>query len=477
MSGPLWAWQELVAAAGGVDDGAAPSGIGGFSIDTRTIQPGEMFVALKDQRDGHDFVTAAFKAGAAAAIVARGYQRRDGDGALLRVEDPLRALERIGIAARARLAPGARVVAVTGSAGKTGTKEMLRAALATAGKVHAAVKSFNNHWGVPLTLAGMPADTRFGVFEIGMNHAGEITPLARMVRPHVAVVTNVLPVHIGNFADGEAGVARAKAEIFAGLEPDGVAVIPHDSPHRELLRRSVPAGARIVSFGVGPGASVAARSIATEEAGSRIEVAIGGRTFRYLCGVPGDHIAINSLAVLAVLDTLGLAADAALAPLAALAPPPGRGARSVLAVAGGTALLIDESYNANPASMRAALAVLAAAAPEPGGRRIAVLGDMRELGEHGPALHRRLKDAVEQGQADKVFACGHLMRNLFEAIPAGRRGAWAELSTGLIVPLLAELKAGDVVMVKGSLGTNMAPIIAGLKICNTRLAAAAGKTL
>jgi len=473
MAAPLWTFVDLAAAASGSCDGVAPAEIAGFSIDTRSIQPGEVFVALTDQRDGHAFVTSAFKAGAAIAIVRGEYARQPGDGALLRVDDPLRALEHIGIAARTRLDAKARIVAVTGSAGKTGTKEMLRVALATAGRTHAAIKSFNNHWGVPLTLASMPADTMFGVFEIGMNHAGEITPLTRFVRPHVAVITNVLPVHIGNFPDGEAGVAAAKAEIFAGLEPAGIAIIPEDSEYVTRLRAHVPAGRRIVTFGTGAGADVRAGALEPADAGTSVEVLLGGRTISYRCGLPGLHIAVNSLAVVAVLDALGVPLAAALAPLAGLAPPDGRGARSRVALPSGTATLIDESYNANPASMRAALAVLVASVPKRAGRRIAVLGDMRELGKSGPELHRALIDAIDGRPIDQVFTCGLLMRNLFEVLPPQQRAAWSDTSTGLIAALLAGLRDGDVIMVKGSLGTNMAPIVAELK----KRGAAASATL
>jgi UDP-N-acetylmuramoyl-tripeptide--D-alanyl-D-alanine ligase len=240
MTSALWTFSELVSAAGGEADGAPGLAVTGFSIDTRTIAPGEVFVALKDQRDGHDFVTAAFAAGAAAAIVSDGYVRGDGDGALIRVADTLRALEAVGRAARARLSPEARVIAVTGSVGKTTTKDMLRAACAALGPTHASDKSYNNHWGVPLTLARMSAGTRYAVFEIGMNHAGEITPLTRLVRPHVALVTTVENAHIESF-ESEEGIADAKAEIFLGLEPGGTALINLDNRHGPRLVRAARA--------------------------------------------------------------------------------------------------------------------------------------------------------------------------------------------------------------------------------------------
>ncbi len=476
---PLWTWVDLVRVSGGTVDGAPTRPITGFSIDTRSLVPGDAFVALKDQRDGHEFVTAAFARGAACALVDANYARKPGDGALIHGADPLQMLRRIGIAARARLKPSARVIAVTGSAGKTGTTAMLRAALATAGKTHAPEKSFNNHWGVPLTLARMPEDSDFGVFEIGMNHADEIRPLVKLVRPHLAIVTNVLPVHVGNFPDGETGVANAKAEIFEGLEAGCVAIIPRDGPHFELLEGKAEAcGAKIVAFGHSSNADIYPKSLRVEPDQSTVELP-SGPTYRLR--TPGEHIALNSLAVVAVLQSLArnwgakFDMDFALQALQFITATPGRGAqRRYLIRAPGSVplddiLLIDESYNANPASMRAALAVLVATAPAPGCRRIAVLGDMRELGELGPQLHQSLIDWIAPNKVDLVFACGPLMHGLFEQLPEARRGAWSEASTGLIAPLFNALRPGDVVMIKGSLGTNMAPIVNDFKVRDQRL--------
>jgi UDP-N-acetylmuramoyl-tripeptide--D-alanyl-D-alanine ligase len=470
----LWRWQDLVAAAAGAADGAPSGPVTGLSIDTRTLEPGNVFVALKAGRDGHAFVPAAFERGAAAAIVARDYARAPADGALIRVDDPLRALERIAGAARARLAPEARVIAVTGSAGKTGTKEMLHACLAGAGSVHAAEKSYNNHWGVPLTLARMPAATRFAVIEIGMNHAGEIAPLSRLARPHVAVVTNVLPVHLGQFASEE-GIAEAKAEIFAGLEPGATAILNRDNPHfAQLEARAVSHGARVRSFGTTAGSSIQAVSLDAAPDATAVAIGVSGRTLRYTVGAPGVHIAMNSLAVVAVLDVLGLPLDACLAPLAHISVPRGRGARTAFAVPGGSILLIDESYNANPASMRAALAAMATVPRQAYPRRIAVLGDMLELGPRGAEFHRGLKDAVDAAGADLVFACGPNMRLLFDDLAETGRGQWARNSVDLAAGLLAALRPGDVVMIKGSLGTRMAPLVEAVA---ARLgSAAAGET-
>jgi UDP-N-acetylmuramoyl-tripeptide--D-alanyl-D-alanine ligase len=461
---PLWTWDKLVAAAQGTAEGTPAAAIAGFSIDTRSIAAGEVFVPLSDQRDGHDFVATAFAKGAAAALVRPDFAAPAGCGPLIRVDDPLRTLERIAVAARARLRPAARVIAVTGSAGKTGTKEMLRACLATAGTVHAPEKSFNNHWGVPLTLARMPADVDFAVIEIGMNHAEEIRPLTRMARPHIAVITNVLPVHVGNFPDGEKGVACAKAEIFDGLEPGGVAVLTRDNRHFQTLKTAAEERrARIVTFGTTADSYVGARDIRLGDTGSEIVAEIAGHALRYCLGTVGNHIAVNSLAVVAVLDALQLPLDAATKPLAAITPPVGRGARTVLKAGSGTILLIDESYNANPASMRAAIAVLGAVSRATYPRRVAILGDMLELGEGSQQYHLGLADAIEAAGIDTVLCCGPHMQKLFEKLPAARRGIWAPDSAGLIDSVISTLQSGDAVMVKGSLGSRMAPIVAAIK--------------
>jgi UDP-N-acetylmuramoyl-tripeptide--D-alanyl-D-alanine ligase len=439
--------------------------ISGISIDTRTIEPGDLFVALKDARDGHEFVTTAFEAGAAAALVSNAYVRQPGDGALLRVVDPLRALEELGRAARARLLPQAHVIAVTGSAGKTTTKEMLRACLAPVGKTHASEKSYNNHWGVPLTLARMPADTQYAVFEIGMNHVGEITPLTQMVRPHVAIVTTVAAVHLENFPNVEA-IADAKAEIFSGLEPAGYAIIPRDNPHgQRLCDRAFGSTPNVVCFG-GDGRLAYGLVSATADGELRhVTARLGdpaGQPVEYRVGVPGMHNAMNSLAVVAALDCLALDLPRAAGPLTTFGAPLGRGSRSTLAVTGGIALLIDESYNANPASMRAAIATANDARSEALPRLIAILGDMLELGPDAPALHAELAGAIEAANIDLVLAAGPLMRHLYDALPVAKRGKWAETSAGIEQAVLETVQAGDVVMIKGSNGSRMAPLVAAL---------------
>jgi UDP-N-acetylmuramoyl-tripeptide--D-alanyl-D-alanine ligase len=468
---PLWTKDEIVAATGARPLGQ-PRDATGVSIDTRTLAAGDLFFAIKgDVHDGHAFVRAALEKGAAAAVVSQEKAAElEGAGPLLVVPDVLDAMVRLGRSARAR--SQASIVAVTGSVGKTGTKEAMRLALARLGPTHAAVASYNNHWGVPLTLARMPRDAAYGVFEIGMNHAGEIEPLARMVRPHVAVITTVEPVHIEFFRSISA-IADAKGEIFAGLEPGGVAVLNRDNPHFERVRAHALASAagRIVTFGEGERADVRAERIILKADVSVVEARILGQPLVYRVGAPGRHVAMNSLGVLAAIKALG--GDLALAALALaeLKPPVGRGECTVLD-AGGAFTLVDESFNANPASMRAALANLRTMDPRPRGRRIAVLGDMLELGPDGPALHRELAPAVAESRADLVFAAGPLMANLVEALPPERRGGYAGTAAELEAAVLANVRAGDVVMVKGSKGILVSRIVKALK---ERYGASAGR--
>lgn len=461
----LWTLAEVAAAVEGAPFGMAAATVTGVSIDTRTLQPGDLFVALKGPNfDGNGFTAAAAAGGAAAALV----EARPGMShplATVAVADTQIALERLGAAARARSA--ARIVAVTGSVGKTSTKEMLAAALASTGPTHASGGSLNNHWGVPLSLARMPETTRFGVYELGMNHAGEIARLTTQVRPHVAVITTVEAVHLEFFSSVEA-IADAKAEIFLGVEPGGAAVINADNDHFDRLAAAANAAgiSRVIRFGSKPDAEARLLGITADGAGSIVEASVFGRSVRYRLGLAGRHMAVNSLAVLAAAQAAGadpIAAAAALGELSGLA---GRGRRVAIAVAGGEALLIDESYNASPASVGAALAVLAATPVGAGGRRIAVLGEMRELGERGPALHRGLAEAIAANATDLVFTVGPLMRDLADALPAAHRGDWSETAAALAPRVARALRPGDVVMVKGSFGIRMAdivkPLIAGL---------------
>jgi UDP-N-acetylmuramoyl-tripeptide--D-alanyl-D-alanine ligase len=461
MTEPLWQWDELVGAAEARADGTPSSPITGFSIDTRTLAPGDVFVALKVERDGHDFVGDAFKKGAVAALVSKGYQRSKDDGALIRANDSLAALAAVGRAARAR--SNARIVAVTGSVGKTGTKEMLRLCLSDAGVTHASEKSYNNHWGVPLTLARMPKAAEFGIFEIGMNHAGEITPLTELVKPHVVVITTVEPVHLEYFASVEA-VAEAKAEILKGLVPGGTAVLPRDNAHFDLLKeRASAVGAKISTFGFAKDADIVCIQANLEAKGSSVIAGLGSQRFPYRVGAPGEHYVKNSLAVLAVLVALGADPMRRLAALARISPPVGRGARTQLEAPDGRILLIDESYNANPASVRAALAAMATTPRADFPRRIAVLGDMLELGDASPDLHRSLKEAVDAAGVDLVLACGPMMRLLYDALKPSQQGGWAPSSEQLVEPLLEAVRSGDAVMIKGSLASKMAPLVDALR--------------
>jgi UDP-N-acetylmuramoyl-tripeptide--D-alanyl-D-alanine ligase len=439
----LWHADELPLAVGAAGPGFAASGV---SIDTRSLQPGDLFVALQADRDGHDFIPAAFAKGAAGALVSR-----DVDTApVLRVDDTLAALHRLGAAARART--GAKIIAVTGSVGKTTTKEMLRRALSAFGTVHAADASFNNHIGVPLTLARMPAVADFAVLEIGMNHPGEIFPLTQLARPHVALITNIGRAHIG-LMGSEAAIAAEKAEIFAGLAPGGVAVLPAETPHGAILRDKIPNGARMMTFG-----AAALLALTNSAADANITANIAGVTVKFRLAAPGHHMAMNALAVLTACAALGLDVTQAAAALDGFAPVAGRGARRAFALRGGTATLLDESYNASAASIRAALSVLAL---QPG-RRVAVLGDMLELGDDAESEHVLLRDDVAAA-ADIVFCAGPMMGALFNALPDSRRGAWATDAATLAPSVKDALHPGDTVLVKGSYGSRMRDVVAHLE--------------
>ena len=458
----LWSPEELVKATGGELVGVVGRALTGVSIDSRTLQAGDIFFAIMGERsDGHRFVGAAFDAGAAVAVISDRAVHGEGGGPTLVVANTLKALEDLGRAARARCE--GTIVAVTGSVGKTGTKEALRLCFEAQGPTHASVASYNNHWGVPLTLARMPRDTRYGIFEVGMNHPGEITPLTAMIRPHVAIVTTVQPVHLEAFASVDA-IADAKAEIFSGLEPGGTAVLNRDNHHFERLRAAaLEQGAeRIVCFGRDASADVRLTDAILEASYSIVSAVADGAEMTYKVGAPGEHLVLNSLGVLAVVLAVGGDLAKAGFSLSRVRPPKGRGARLVLEMPGGGATLIDESYNANPASMRAALALLGMSEPGTGGRRIAVMGDMLELGADGPALHAELASVCDDARVDIVYACGPNMAHLWEALDKSRRGVYSDTSEGLKSPLLDAVRAGDVIMVKGSLGSKMGPLVEAL---------------
>ncbi|MEA2884904.1 MAG: UDP-N-acetylmuramoyl-tripeptide--D-alanyl-D-alanine ligase [Bradyrhizobium sp.] len=460
----LWTTADMAKAMHAVANGALPAAVSGLSIDSRTILPGEAYFAIKgDVHDGHDFVMPALQKGAALAVIAAAQREKfPADAGLLVVDDVLAGLVELACAARARL--DAQVIAVTGSVGKTSTKEALRRVLSAQGETHASAASFNNHWGVPLSLARCPATARFAVFEIGMNHAGEIQPLVKLVRPHVAIITTVEPVHLEFFSGIEA-IAEAKAEIFEGLEPGGAVVLNRDNAQfARLRRRAQELGiSRIVSFGADKKSDARLIDVSLHATCSAVHADIFGHDLTYKLGMPGRHMAMNSLAVLAAASLAG--ADLALAGLALsqAQPAAGRGARHVLEVGNSEATLIDESYNANPASMAAALNVLGAAPVGPHGRRIAVLGDMLELGPGGPQLHRGLIEAVKVNHVDLVYCCGPLMRNLWDALSTGKRGGYAGNSEALESVVTGSIRAGDAIMVKGSLGSKMKTIVNALE--------------
>jgi UDP-N-acetylmuramoyl-tripeptide--D-alanyl-D-alanine ligase len=458
MTRPLWTPSEL-SQTFGPPSGPLEKAATGVSIDTRTLKPGDLFIAIKgDTHDGHDHVARAFEAGAAAALVSRPIAAV---GPQFLVDDTLRGMERLGEAARRR--SGARILAITGSVGKTSAKEMSRVALSAIGATHASAASFNNHWGVPLTLSRLAADAAFGVFEIGMNHAGEITPLVGFVRPHVALITTIAPVHIEHLGSIEA-IADAKAEIFSGVERGGAAVVNRDAPQFARLAAAAQArGLQLLSFGTSEGGEARLVVCEPDGEGSRISADIAGERIAFNLGAPGKHMAENAVGVLLAAHALGASISRCAQALAAFAPAKGRGERFILHAHDGDFTLIDESYNANPASMRAALSLLGAAKPGPGGRRIAVIGDMLELGKDGPALHAELASELTANRVDLLIGAGPLTRALYDAAPATMRGAYAERSEELREPLAAAVRAGDVVMIKGSNGSRMGPLAAHLR--------------
>ncbi|UWQ21103.1 UDP-N-acetylmuramoyl-tripeptide--D-alanyl-D-alanine ligase [Jannaschia sp. W003] len=448
----LWHAADAARATGGRTGSDWKAG--GLSIDTRSIREGDLFVALKAERDGHDFVADALAKGAAAALVSRVPEGVD-PARLLVVDDVQAGLEALGRAGRERTR--AKVVAVTGSVGKTSTKEMLRHCLARQGRVHAAVRSFNNHWGVPLTLAGTPEDADFAVIEIGMNHPGEIAPLARQARPDVAVVTNVAPVHLEAFEDVR-GIAREKAAIFEGLPEGGTAIWNAD-----LETSAILAERGTVSFGRAGDWRLTDVAAGPDSVACAAETPVGPLAFRI--GAPGAHFAMNALAVLAACHHLGADVARAALALADWTPPEGRGRRHAVRLGPDAAPvdLIDDAYNANPASVGAALDLLASAPVPRHARRVAILGDMRELGPTGPALHAALADHDGLAMLDEVHTVGPLMRHLHDALPADARGHHADTAEALVPYLRDLVRPGDAVLVKGSLSMRMAALVRGIR--------------
>ncbi len=467
----LWASADAAAATGGRNTGDWMAA--GVSIDTRSLRPGDLFVALKDTRDGHDFVAQAFQQGAAAALVSRVPDGLAGNAPLLIVDDVMPALVALGVGARAR--SDAKVVAVTGSVGKTSTKDMLGAVLGGQGRVHVAEKSYNNHWGVPLTLARLPHDAEFAVLEIGMNHAGEIAPLAVMARPHVALITSIAAAHLHAF-DNIEGIAREKAAIFAGLSKDCVAVINADLPvpvTKILLDRANTAGARVVRFGENENSDF--RLIQAQVVGDTTVVHAMKGEARLLFKVMsmGRHFAMNALGALAVADALGADATVAARDLARWAPPAGRGTKEtiVLDVVDDhlTLSLLDGAYNANPASLAAELDVLAASEPKDGvgrvahGRRIAVLGDMLELGPAEGQMHEDIAQLGAMAKVDVVHCVGPRMQALHHILTPQKRGEWSAKAEDMASNIHRLVDAGDIILVKGSLGSKVSLVVDAIR--------------
>jgi UDP-N-acetylmuramoyl-tripeptide--D-alanyl-D-alanine ligase len=460
---PFVLWNAGAAAAATEGDAVGEWQATGVSIDTRTLEPGDLFVAIQGvASDGHDYAKPALDKGAAGVVVRRGFDGVPGDAPGVRVDDTTQALEALGRVSRDR--SKAKICAVTGSVGKTGSKDALALILGRLGEVHASKGNLNNHWGLPLSLARMPLEADYAVLEMGMNHPGEIRPLSRMARPHVALITTVELVHSEYFQSIEE-IADAKAEIFDGLVEGGTAVLYRDNPMFERLSAAAEkAGAgAILSFGEHDGANFRVTETRADALGTCVQADLMGEKVTYRVGVPGRHWVINTLGVLAAAKAMGADLDVATAMLARLSPPKGRGDRTIVPVGDGELTLIDESYNASPVAVAAAIDVLAAGEPGPGGRRIAVLGDMLELGEQSDDLHRALAKPLAARHIDAVFTAGPGMGKLFDDLPREMRGGHAESSDKLAPLVTSAVRAGDVVLVKGSFGSRMGKVVDALR--------------
>ncbi|UUR07752.1 UDP-N-acetylmuramoyl-tripeptide--D-alanyl-D-alanine ligase [Sphingomonas glaciei] len=451
MTAPLWTSAEIEDATGGT--ASAPFEVKGVTFDSREVEPGWLFVAMPGTvADGHDFVPGAFAKGAAGAIVSRPVE-----GPHVLVADVPKALEQLARASRTRMT--GKVFGVTGSVGKTGTKEALAAALGRRhpGRVHRSLKSYNNHVGVPLSLARMPRDSVYGVFEMGMNHAGEIRTLVAMVRPHVALITAIAPAHIENLGSVEA-IADAKAEIFEGLEAGGTAIIPNNSPYRDRLLKAARRHAEtMVTFGSGDADVSALHAVRSDKGGSLVTARLGSADLTYTIAQPGEHWVGNSLAVLAAVEAVGADLAAAGLALGDMGGLKGRGQRHRVAVEGGHALLIDESYNANPVSMAATLGSLAGERVD--GRRLAVLGTMLELGEFSDEAHAGLAPAILEAKVDEVILVGEATRPLAAALDGKLPVTLVATAAEATDALVARLGAGDAVLVKASNGIGLASLV------------------
>jgi UDP-N-acetylmuramoyl-tripeptide--D-alanyl-D-alanine ligase len=458
----LWSAREIAAATGGTSTGTWTAS--GVSIDSRTLVRGDLFVALTGPtHDGHDYAAAALAAGAAGALIHRRCEALSPtlEDRTVLVKDTFTALNDLARAGRARCA--GTMIGVTGSVGKTGTKEALKLAFGVLGATHATAGNLNNHWGVPLSLARMPRATRYGVFEIGMNHPGEIAPLSKLVRPHLVIVTAVAAVHL-EFFDSVAGIADEKASIAAGLEPGGTAILPADNEYFDrLVARVRDYGcANVIAFGTDGEAHVRLVNVAFGPAGMQVAADVMGQRVTFDLGVTGKQWAINALAVLAAVKAAGGDMLAAAGALAQLSPGKGRGARTQVALTGGAFTLIDESYNASPVSVKALAETLAQIKADTKARVVLALGDMLELGAEAPALHAELAAAIVAADIDAVFTAGPLMEHLHTALPRARRGGHAKDAAGLVPLLTAAVTPGDVVAVKGSNGSRMAVVVEAL---------------
>jgi len=453
MTDPLWTAREIAMATDG--QVVADFMVNGVSIDTRTVESGDLFVALTGLRDGHDFIAQALEKGAVGALASKPV-----GGPSVRVSDTFAALEGLGLAARLR-ASQTRRGAVTGSVGKTSVTQAIRAGLALAGRSHSSIKSYNNHIGVPLTLARMPRDTERAIFEIGMNHADEITPLSRMVAPHAVAITTVGPVHVENFPDGEQGVARAKAEIFHGMTPGGVAILNADNAWFGFLSSEArKAGLQVRSFGAASTCDAQLVSFMPEAGFAQIRARLHGKALDFPIRQTGFHWGPNSMAVLLMLEALDVTLDHGLAALGAFQPLEGRGAEHQVALATGAFTLVDESYNANPISMSAAFESLGAR--KTGGRRIVALTDMLELGEDAPKYHAALAAPLAKAGIDLVFCAGPHMKSLWDSLPSTRRGGYALSAVDLAPQIAMAVEPGDLVMVKGSNGSRAGAVATAL---------------
>lgn len=454
---PLWTSDEIARAVGGRVEGGGFA-VAGLTYNSRETAPGDLFLALRGARDGHEFAGSAFAAGAAGALVERPVE----GGPFVVVDDVLKGLEALGRASRDR-SPETRRGAVTGSVGKTSVTQAIRAGLELAGTSHGSIKSYNNHIGVPLTLARMPRGTERAVFEIGMNAPGEIAPLSRMARPHAACVITVGPVHIEAFSDGEAGVAREKAAIFEGLAEGGTAVLNADVAQADIVEAVARRHAgQVWRFGTGEGCEARLIDFAPDADGATARAVLHGETLDYRLAQSGAHWGLNSLCVLLMLEALEVPRELALRALADFRPLAGRGETKVVRIAGGAFTLIDESYNANPLSMIAGFRSLGARSPGPGGRRVAVLSDMLELGDRARDLHEGLAGPIMAADIALVHTAGPQMKRLHEALPAARRGLWRETAAELAAEAAVLAGPGDIVMVKGSNGSKAALVARAL---------------